>query len=38
MFYDIAEFGRLKDIIRYTHSDIRPVKLSEDGLVDAEGL
>ncbi len=38
MFYDIAEFGRLKDIIRYTHSDIRPVKLSEDGLADAEGL
>ncbi len=38
MFYDIAEFGRLKDIIRYTHSDIRPVKLSADGLTDAEGL
>ena len=38
VFYDITEFGRLKDIIRYTHSDIRPVKLVDGKLEEVDGL
>ena len=38
LFYDIAEFGRLKEIIRYTHSDIHPVKWTENGLEPLESF
>ncbi|MBR6740691.1 MAG: DEAD/DEAH box helicase [Clostridia bacterium] len=31
VFYDFTEAGRLKDIIRYTHSDIRPAAVSSTG-------
>lgn len=34
IFYDVVEFGRLKEIIRYTHSDIHPAQLTEDGLTE----
>lgn len=34
IFYDVVEFGRLKEIIRYTHSDIHPAQLTEDGLAE----
>ena len=37
-FYDISEYGRLKEIIRYTHSEVRPIKLTEKGWEDAESL
>lgn len=32
IFYDVVEFGRLKEIIRYTHSNIHPAQLTEKGL------
>lgn len=34
IFYDVVEFGRLKEIIRYTHSDIHPAQLTEEGLTE----
>ncbi len=36
VFYDVTEFGKLKEIIRYTHSDIKPAKLGENGLEQLE--
>lgn len=32
VFYDTTEYGKLKEIMRYTHSDITPVKLVEGKL------
>ena len=33
VFYDMREYGRLRDIIKYTKSDITPLELGADGLL-----
>lgn len=34
VFYDATEYGRLKDIIKYTHSDILPMRFNAEGKLE----
>jgi len=34
VFYDATEYGRLKDIIKYTHSDIIPMRFNAEGKLE----